>query len=50
MDRIEFESIETRLTALERRATGYRNAFVVLVLTLAGVVLMGYRAATTDEV
>ena len=36
MDRIECESIETRLTALERRATGYRNALVALVLTLAG--------------
>jgi hypothetical protein len=47
-DRTKFESIETRLTALERRATGYRNALVALVLILAAVVLTG--AVTTDEV
>jgi hypothetical protein len=40
-------SIEQRLTDLERKANRFRNAFVLTVLTLAGVVLLG---ATTDDV
>ena len=43
----QLKNLQTRLTALERRAAGYRNAFGVLVVALAGVAVMG---ATTDDV
>ena len=40
------DRIEARLDALEGKVRRYRNAAVVLVVTLAGVVLVG---ATTDD-
>ena len=43
-------NIEERLTALERRANRYRSALVLLVVTLAGVLLMGATAADVQDV
>ena len=47
MDKMELHSVQTRLTALERKVSRYRNAVVLLLVVLAGVVLIG---ASTDDV
>ena len=43
----DMDTVEARLTALERKAKRYRNAFSGLAAMLAGVVLVG---ATTDDI